>query len=333
MDKISIIVPVYKVEKYLNKCVESIVNQTYKNLEIILVDDGSPDNCPQICDEWAKKDDRIKVIHKENGGQVSARNMALDIANGEYIAFVDSDDYIDTTMYEKLIKTAIQNNADIVRCMYNRVYENGEVIPVIENNLAKINSANIINYYISGTYIKSGNVIVTGNIAPNIWSCLYSKNIIGDKRFENQTIGEDFLFNCSLVSPDVKISYVNEHLYNYLIREGSTMTVMNEEKIAKRIEFAKRVFDVLKNKVDEQDLYGYKFARYKEVILGIAASQNLDIYKNKKNEIDEVFKINKTGYKIYCKQKRSFRDKMIDWLVYKKKLGILKVLYKFKNGK
>ena len=91
---ISIIVPVYKVEKYLDKCVESIVEQTYKNLEIILVDDGSPDNCPAMCDEWAQKDSRIKVIHKENGGLSSARNAGLDACTGEYIYFLDSDDYI-----------------------------------------------------------------------------------------------------------------------------------------------------------------------------------------------------------------------------------------------
>ena len=95
-DLISVIVPVYKVEKYLNKCVQSIVNQTYKNLEIILVDDGSPDNCPQMCDEWAKKDSRIKVIHKENGGVSSARNAGLDNSFGDYIGFIDGHLFSDT---------------------------------------------------------------------------------------------------------------------------------------------------------------------------------------------------------------------------------------------
>ena len=102
-EKISIIVPIYNVEKYLDRCIESIVGQTYKNLEIILIDDGSPDNCPQMCDEWAKKDDRIKVVHKENGGVSLARNKGMDIATGTYIGFVDSDDYIDKNMYEKLM--------------------------------------------------------------------------------------------------------------------------------------------------------------------------------------------------------------------------------------
>ena len=99
---ISVIVPVYKVEKYLNKCVQSIIQQTYTNLEIILVDDGSPDNCPQMCDEWAKKDSRIVVIHKKNGGLSDARNAGIAVAKGKYIGFVDSDDYIESTMYEDL---------------------------------------------------------------------------------------------------------------------------------------------------------------------------------------------------------------------------------------
>ena len=95
---VSVIVPVYKVEKYLDKCIESIVGQTYENLEIILVDDGSPDNCPTMCDEWAQKDSRIKVIHKENGGLSSARNAGLDACTGDYIGFVDSDDWIEPDM-------------------------------------------------------------------------------------------------------------------------------------------------------------------------------------------------------------------------------------------
>lgn len=111
--KISVIVPVYKVENFLDRCVESIVGQTYENLEIILVDDGSPDNCPSMCDKWAEKDRRIKVIHKENGGVSSARNAALDIVSGDYIGFVDSDDWIDPGMYEFLYENSQKYDADL----------------------------------------------------------------------------------------------------------------------------------------------------------------------------------------------------------------------------
>ena len=116
MPEISIIVPVYKVEKYLDHCVSSLRNQSVHDIEIILVDDGSPDNCPTLCDAYAQQDSRIKVIHKENGGVCSARNAGLDVASGEYIAFVDSDDYIDTCMYEKMLEKAVQDNCDVVMC-------------------------------------------------------------------------------------------------------------------------------------------------------------------------------------------------------------------------
>ena len=123
--KISIIVPVYKTEKYLDKCIESILNQTFKDFELILVDDGSPDNCGKICDEWAKKDDRIVVIHKENGGVSSARNTALNNIKGEYVGFVDSDDTIEPTMYEKLYNNLIDSNAQISVCDFKFITPSG----------------------------------------------------------------------------------------------------------------------------------------------------------------------------------------------------------------
>lgn len=117
--KISIIVPVYKAEPYLRKCIDSILNQTFKDFELILVDDGSPDRCGEICDEYALKDSRIKIIHKENSGRSSARNVGLDIAQGEYIGFVDSDDWIEPDMYEVLYSKAKIESADIIALNYN----------------------------------------------------------------------------------------------------------------------------------------------------------------------------------------------------------------------
>lgn len=120
--KISVIVPIYKVENYLNRCVESIRKQTYRNLEIILVDDGSPDACGEMCDRYAQEDSRIRVIHKENGGLSDARNAGIEVATGEYIAFVDSDDWIDDKMYEVLYSTLLKYNADIAECSYRNLY-------------------------------------------------------------------------------------------------------------------------------------------------------------------------------------------------------------------
>ena len=123
MCKVSVIVPVYKVEKYLNKCVDSIINQTLEDIEIILVDDGSPDNCGKICDDYAQKDNRIVVIHKTNGGLSDARNAGLEVARGEYIGFVDSDDYIAPEMISLLYGVCKKNSTDIAGCDLAYVYE------------------------------------------------------------------------------------------------------------------------------------------------------------------------------------------------------------------
>ena len=116
--KVSIIVPIYNVEKYLRQCLDSIVNQTLKDIEIILVDDGSTDSCPSICDEYASKDKRIIVIHKENAGLGAAYNTGLDIAKGDYIGFVESDDFIELNMYEELYERAVQTGVDLVKCNF-----------------------------------------------------------------------------------------------------------------------------------------------------------------------------------------------------------------------
>lgn len=126
-DKISVIVPVYNVEKYLSQCIESILKQTHKNLEIILVDDGSPDSSPEICDEYKKKDNRIKVIHKKNGGLALARNTGMDVATGKYIGFVDSDDMIAEDMYEVLLENIIKSDAEIAVCYKTDILENLQI--------------------------------------------------------------------------------------------------------------------------------------------------------------------------------------------------------------
>lgn len=125
---VSIVLPIYNVEKYLDRCIESVINQTYRNLEILLVDDGSPDDCPQKCEEWAKKDGRIKVIHKANAGLGYARNTGIENASGEYICFFDSDDYIDPSTIEKAYNTAQKNNSDMVLFGHYDVDVQGKIV-------------------------------------------------------------------------------------------------------------------------------------------------------------------------------------------------------------
>ncbi len=202
-DLISIIVPVYKVEQYLDKCVQSIVEQTYENLEIILVDDGSPDNCPKMCDTWAKKDSRIKVIHKQNGGVSSARNMALDIAKGEYIGFVDSDDYIKSNMYETLISMMINNDLELSNCGYTYSLENESCKSYDEIAFMDIDEA-------------ANAMICTGEISSYLFCKLFKSEYIKELRFDTSiTIAEDLIFCLEYIKRVSRIGLSQEQLYVY----------------------------------------------------------------------------------------------------------------------
>ena len=141
---ISVIVPVYKVEAYLDPCVESIVNQTYRNLEIILVDDGSPDRCPEMCDAWAAKDSRIKVVHKKNGGASDARNAGLDVFLGDYVTFIDADDLVASDMVEVLFKGCVDNGADVSMCALQNFSENAPCLDGRNSSAEKILSGEFV---------------------------------------------------------------------------------------------------------------------------------------------------------------------------------------------
>lgn len=176
-DLISVIVPVYNVEKYLEKCVQSIINQTYENLEIILVDDGATDNSGKICDEFAKKDSRIKVIHKENGGLSDARNFGLDIATGKYISFIDSDDFVNKRLFEILHKEIIKNDYDIAFCDYFKFFENDNVDEEISNSYKILEHT---KYSILNLYYDIGHKHEKAVVA---WGKLYKSKFFKDIRY------------------------------------------------------------------------------------------------------------------------------------------------------
>lgn len=217
MSLVSVIIPIYKVEKYLNECIESVVNQTYKNLEIILVDDGSPDQCPQICEEWKLKDERIKVIHKMNGGLSDARNAGLQIAQGEYIGFVDSDDWIAPDMYEKLLYRIQKENADICACGIMN-FSNGrqEALKVCE---------------IVGDSEKILAMIYKNTDYP-VAACnkLYKHKCWDDFEFPKGKICEDAFTTYLLVDRAERIVQITDPLYFYRIRENSIMTSAFDRK-------------------------------------------------------------------------------------------------------
>lgn len=215
---ISIIVPVYKVEKYLDGCLESIVNQTYQNLEILLVDDGSPDNCPRLCDEWAQKDSRIKVIHQSNGGLSAARNAALKVAAGEYYAFVDSDDYIEDTLCEQVMNVFAKHDVDIVVFDCWRVDE--------ENN--KLGSTEKITEGVLGQESALAE-LMKGNINNYICNKIYSKKVFEGMSFPVGRLWEDVATAYKLFMKAEHIYCLPEKLYYYLQRVDSITNTINEK--------------------------------------------------------------------------------------------------------
>lgn len=216
MDKrISIIIPVYNVQNYLSQCIDSVVNQTYSNLQIILVDDGSTDSSGTICDEWEKKDSRIRVIHKENGGLSDARNIGMNIATGDYIAFVDSDDVIHPRMYEFLLAALMQTEADVAICHEEVFYEDSYQV------------TSYSNYTIEGIETlqelkKHFMEVWTGPIN-FAWNKLYKKEVIGSLRFPKGRYLEDIWFSVEALSRVSKVVWIEEKLYGFRQRQGSIM--------------------------------------------------------------------------------------------------------------
>ena len=214
--KISVIVPIYKIENYLDNCITSIVNQTFKNLEIILVDDGSPDNCPQICDEWAAKDNRIKVIHKKNEGLIEARKSGVDIATGDYITFVDGDDWIDFTMYEKVANAIDKHNPDCVITQFFYAFENKNNRSDYLLNKSFYNRDELENevfpkMLFAGRFYQFG-------IYPNCWTKVFKKQIIDKYLFNvdsNIRLGEDIAFTYPCLLECKSLAFIDEPLYYY----------------------------------------------------------------------------------------------------------------------
>lgn len=202
---ISIIIPIYNTDRYLDKCIKSVVNQTYKNLEIILVDDGSTDDCSNICDKWAKEDMRIKVIHQENQGRASARNTGLKNAFGDYIGWVDSDDWIEKDMYEVLLKYAQLNKSDIV-CSF----------VIREDQVVSNCSINCQNYVGRNAY----EAFLRDEISGSLCVKLYKKNVFDGIEFCDE-IGEDMLANLKMFCKSNVVSQLSYRGYHYMTRESS----------------------------------------------------------------------------------------------------------------
>lgn len=209
MDKLtsellSVVVPVYKVEPYLDQCVESIVNQTYSNLEIILVDDGSPDNCPKMCDDWAERDSRIRVIHKENGGLSDARNAGVAVATGEFLAFVDSDDYLEPEMYELMLSALRRTGVQMACCGISTV-EKGNKTPQYCDNKQRVFS--------SEEALRE--VILCGSIRVTAYDKVFRRDYFHGREFPQGEIYEDLAIIPRIIGEAGAVVRVGVPLYNY----------------------------------------------------------------------------------------------------------------------
>lgn len=214
---ISVIVAVYNIEEYLPRCVDSILAQTYENLEIILVDDGSSDGSAQICDDYAGRDERIKVIHKKNGGLSDARNAGLDVAAGDYIGFVDGDDWIEPDMYYAMYEACRSAGAQMAACRYKQITKSG-VIDASAGNSVSLSKMEALEIYVCGDERYQ--------IYNSVWSKLFARSLIQNMRFPVGKKSEDIMFTTRAFCRIERLAYLDKAYYNYVLdREGS---IMNE---------------------------------------------------------------------------------------------------------
>lgn len=247
---ISIIIPVYKVEKYLEKCIQSVINQTYENLQIILVDDGSPDNCGKICDEYAKKDHRIEVIHKSNGGLSDARNKGLEIAKGEYIGFVDSDDYIEADMYEVLYNLLKQYNADVSICNFYTVSQGKISIKNADNGINEYNRIEILK-----------EILLDKNIQSYAWNKLYKKELFDEIKYPIGKKYEDIGTTFYLLEKCNKVVVTGKSEYYYINRQDSIVNNVTESTITDYIELIMQRYDYIEKNIKELSSYNKDYLK------------------------------------------------------------------------
>ena len=231
-DLISVIIPVYKVEKYLCRCVDSVLEQTYTNMEIILVDDGSPDNCPVMCDEYARQDSRVKVIHQENAGLSGARNAGIDMAQGQWLAFVDSDDYLAADFLERLYQACVNTGSSLSVCRWE--YVRGETIPEHGTGETRVYTGREM---LANLYVPDGAYFVVA------WNKLYRKELFEDIRYPLGRIHEDEATTYRIYDKVKKAAYVDRSLYGYFVTPVSITRGFNPKRmdwvtaVAERLDF------------------------------------------------------------------------------------------------
>lgn len=266
--KISIVIPVYNVGNQISKCIDSVVSQTWSNLEVIIVDDGSIDNTLSMAEAYAKSDNRIHIIHKENGGVTSARLAGVDVATGDYIGFVDGDDYIEPEMYETLLKNALDFNADISHCGYQMVFSNRVVYYYDTKRMVKQDKITGLRDLLEGLFIE-----------PGLWNKLFHRKLFHRMMRENLMdinikMNEDLLMNYFLFREANLSIYEDICPYHYLVnKDYSSSSNITESRLLDPI----RVSKILLNEIgDNEELYPIVYSRYIRQLIGIYTMEARD---------------------------------------------------------
>ncbi len=290
---ISVIVPVYKVEKYLPDCIKHLLIQTYKNLEIILVDDGSPDNCPSICDEYAEKDSRIKVIHQKNAGLSAARNAGLKIAAGDYIGFVDSDDYPQENMFEELYRSIRISDSDLAVC-----------------GVKKFGNETKSEFYGEKCIGKSDflKLLLSEEIKSYVWNKLYKKELFSNLCFPEGELFEDMRIMHLIAEKAESLSLTDKTYYNYRIRDNS---ITSESKGIKASAYYDATHSRSK-KYHGTEFYEYAAAGEFKCLRVIVSDMTAD---KKREEYAELYNEAKRLYGV-CRKNLSGYQKILSMLFF-----------------
>lgn len=281
---VSVIVPVYNVAPYLERCLDSVVNQTYGDIEIILVDDGSTDGSTEICDKYAAQDNRIRVIHKANGGVSSARNVGLGCIKGDYVIFVDSDDVIELDMIETLINHASVADSDIICCLLDVVEVNGTTRSLTRGEtFGEIRPPEVISKYFDDPFIKDQ---MYGPV-----NKLFSRQLINKHSFSNYRLGEDILFIFELLLECKSVSIIDYTGYHYMHREGSAMTSSFSEKSLDYIYAGEEIVKLCKSEAPyaleaaERWLFRHRLVTLRQIIMAGLIKEFYEFFESSKEKL------------------------------------------------
>ena len=311
---VSVIVPIYNVETYLRECVDSILRQTYSNLEIILVEDGSPDKCPEICDEYAKKDNRVKVIHQNNGGLAHARNVGIANSNGDYLTFIDSDDYVSYDYVESLYKGIVEYGADISTASLIVLKGSKPLGATLERkSFVKMTKTDYFKAYVSIKAEKSMPFITA-------WNKLYKKELFEGIKYPKGKLYEDAFTTYKLIDKAKKIVYSTSKLYYYRLNPQSILGQSFEEKHLEMTEAFRSGMNYF-NKKNENDL--------SDMFVPPLLMRDIYCWWGAKTILKNVFLSKKIidDYRTDCKKLKYGKNVSLSWFIVFKLISLCPWLY------